>query len=69
MPKRLFDWRKRHRGHKVAQSEAAPLQNAAVRTGLTKNLPMEIALESVVSFFNIQRVLHEHVVRAYQPED
>jgi hypothetical protein len=30
---------------------------------------MEIALESVVSFFNIQRVLHERVVRAYQPED
>jgi hypothetical protein len=36
MPKRLFDWRKRHRGHEVVQSEAAPQGAAASQTGLTK---------------------------------
>ena len=36
MPKRLFDWRKRHRGHEVVQSEAALQQSAATQTRLTK---------------------------------
>jgi hypothetical protein len=36
MPKRLFDWRKRHRGHEVVRSEAAPLENGASQTRLTK---------------------------------
>ena len=36
MPKRLFDWRKRHRGHEVVQSEAALPESAASQTRLTK---------------------------------
>ena len=36
MPKRVFEWKKRHRGHEVVRSEAAPRENGASQTTLTK---------------------------------